>query len=77
MFCEQGLKLNIKTDAFTAYGDLTFGPLSTICYDIMGPFRYVPFMECRHSVFSMTHTVNGSLNINGDKHEFDNGAGVY
>ena len=41
----------------------------------MGPFRYVPFMECRHSVVSMKHTVNGSININGKAYSFDNAAG--
>jgi len=74
-FFDQGLKLNIKTDEVTACGNLKFGPLSPIRYDIMGPFRYVPFMECRHSVFSMTHTVNGVINVNGEEYRFDNDAG--
>ena len=55
-FDEQGITLDIKTDEVTAFGTLTFSHLSPLRYDIMGPFRYVPFMECRHSVFSMTHT---------------------
>jgi len=74
-FFEQGLKLNIKTDEITASGSLKFGPLSPIRYDIMGPFRYVPFMECRHSVFSMTHTVNGIINVSGEEYRLDNDAG--
>lgn len=75
VFCEQGLELNIKTDAVMACGKLNFGPLSPIRYDIMGPFRYVPFMECRHSVFSMTHSVDGCLDINGEQYRFDNDIG--
>lgn len=75
VFSEQGLKLNIKTDEITACGSLKFGPLSPIRYDIMGPFRYVPFMECRHSVFSMTHTVNGVINVNGEEYRFDDDVG--
>lgn len=63
VFFEQGLKLNIKTEKITAFGSLEFGPLTPIRYDIMGPFRYVSFMECRHSVVSMTHTVKDCLNI--------------
>ena len=75
IFSNQGLTLNAKTDEVTACGNLKFGPLSPICYDIMGPFRYVPFMECRHSVFSMTNTVSGGLSINGHSYRFDNDAG--
>ncbi len=75
VFFDQGLTLNIKTDEITACGNLKFGPLSPIGYDIMGPFRYVPFMECRHSVFSMTNTVSGLLSINGQAYRFDNDAG--
>lgn len=74
-FSEQGLMLNIKTDEITAYGRLIFGQLSPIRYDIMGPFRYVPFMECRHSVFSMTHAVNGVINVNGEEYRFDDDVG--
>ncbi len=74
-FGKQGIKLNIKSDKITVCGSLEFGPLSPILYDIMGPFRYVPFMECRHSVASMTHTVSGCLNINGEEYRFDNNVG--
>lgn len=75
VFCEQGLKLNIRTEEITASGSMEFGTLSPIRYDIMGPFRYVPFMECRHSVVSMTHTVKGCININGEEYRFDNDNG--
>lgn len=74
-FSDLGLTLNTKSDEITAFGSLKFGPLSPICYDIMGPFRYVPFMECRHSVFSMTNTVTGLLSINSHAFRFDNDVG--
>lgn len=43
-------------------GDVGFGPLSEIdssrfCPDIMGPFSYLPFLQCRHGILSMGHTV--------------------
>lgn len=75
LFSEHGLTLNLKTDQLTACGSLKFGPLAPICYDIMGPFRFVPFMECRHSVFSMAHTVTGSLCINGQEYVFERDTG--
>lgn len=74
-FNQQGLTLNLKTDEVTAIGSLTFGKLAPLKYDIMGPFKYIPLMECRHSVFSMTHTVKGSLVINDTEYIFDSGVG--
>lgn len=75
VFRESGIWLNACTDQVSVSGELSFGPLSPIRYDIMGPFRYVPFMECRHSVASMRHTVNGSLCVNGTSYPFTNAAG--
>ena len=39
-------------------GDVGFGPLSEIdssrfCPDIMGPFSYLPFLQCRHGILSI------------------------
>ncbi len=70
LFTRQQLHLNIKNDAVTAQGDLKFGALSPLPYDIMGPFRFLPLMECRHSVYSMGHRVSGELTINGEKYRF-------
>lgn len=75
VFSGKGMYLNMKAPGSTVCGSLRFGPLSPVCYDIMGPFRYVPLLECRHSIFSMTHTVNGTLTINNEKYTFDNGTG--
>lgn len=41
----------------------------------MGPFQFVPFMLCRHSVFSMGHRINGQLTINGKEMRFQDGIG--
>lgn len=75
MFSDKGIKLDIKTDKLTACGTLKFDNLSPIRYDIMGPFRYVPFMQCRHSVFSMKHKINGQISVNGQQYRFRNGIG--
>lgn len=58
-------------------GKLHFTELTPIKYDIMGPFALVPFMECRHSVYSMLHRVNGSICINGKKYVFENAYGYW
>ena len=74
-FHEDGIDLNIHEKCFTATGSLQFSALTPIQYDIMGPFRYIPFMECRHSVFSMRHRVNGYLTIDGTCYCFRNADG--
>lgn len=74
-FFSEGIDLDIQDSDFNAVGTLKFGELSPIKYDIMGPFKFVPFMECRHSVASMKHTVSGELKINGTSYSFDNDVG--
>lgn len=74
-FGREGVSLDLHTPELTATGSLSFGPLAPIQYDIMGPFKFAPFMECRHSVLSMKHTVNGTLQINGETYAFENGIG--
>ena len=75
IFSEEGIKLNIKNDELTIIGELRFGCVSPIKYGIMGPFRIVPFMQCRHSVHSMRHFVNGKITVNGRQLDFKNGLG--
>ena len=74
-FGDEGIHLDIHTPELHAIGDLRFGPFSPLRYDIMGPFRYVPFMQCRHSVFSMKHTVHGEISINGMPYIFRDATG--
>lgn len=73
LFSRKGCKLDVQTEALTVVGELSFGEFSPIAYDIMGPFKFVPFMECRHSVLSMKHRVDGLLSVNGEVFRFDDG----
>ena len=74
---EKGIKLAIHTPQLTIKGKLDFGSLCPLKYDIMGPFVLVPFMECRHSVWSMRHSVRGNVYINGQKYSFHNAWGYW
>ncbi len=76
-FGEEGIHLAIHTPQLTVKGKLDFGPLCPLKYDIMGPFALVPFMECRHSVWSMRHSVQGNVYINGQKYSFYNAWGYW
>lgn len=76
-FSDKGIRLSIHTAELEAVGKLKFGPLSPLKYDIMGPFALVPFLECRHMVWSMQHSLHGTVHINGQKYFFENGKGYW
>lgn len=76
-FGKSGIHLSIHTPQLRVEGKLDFGPLSPLRYDIMGPFALVPFMECRHSVWSMRHPVRGTVYINDREYSFQNGYGYW
>lgn len=74
-FSSRGVRLELDAAGLRASGYLRFGPLTPIGYDIMGPFRWVPGMECRHSVYSIRHLVNGEVTVNGVPYAFHDGIG--
>jgi len=75
IFSASGIHLNLLQNGVTVSGDISFGALAALKSDIMGPFRFAPLMECRHSVFSMVHEVNGSLRVNEKSYAFHNELG--
>lgn len=75
VFCEKGVQFDLQAAGLSAKGSLRFGPLTPIGYDIMGPFALVPFMQCRHSVYSMKHSVTGEAVVNGAVYTFEGGTG--
>ena len=74
-FDKSGVYLSLNNKDCSAFGSLRFGRFSPIRYDIMGPFRCVPYMECRHSVLSMKHSVDGEVCVNGKTYHFHNALG--
>lgn len=76
-FSEEGILLKVDEPELSIKGKLSFGPLAPLKYDIMGPFALVPFLECRHSVWSMQHSVCGMVCINGQKYSFQNAWGYW
>lgn len=43
--------------------------------NIMGPFSYIPFMECNHAILCMKNTTNGFININDKIINLNNSTG--
>lgn len=76
-FGKSGIRLTINTPELNVRGKLDFGPLSPLKYDIMGPFSLVPFLECRHSVWSMQHSVFGTVYINKQEYSFQSAWGYW
>ena len=61
-------------------GDLKFKNLSPwsnsfLSPGIMGPYSFIPFMECYHGIISMNHDISGSLKYNNGDISFNNGRG--
>ena len=70
----------IRLDLPGIHGELSFRtqvPWPDRWYSpgIMGPFAFVPFMECYHGVLSMHHTVEGTLKIHDQVMDFTSGLG--
>ncbi|MBK3518648.1 tocopherol cyclase family protein [Carboxylicivirga marina] len=42
---------------------------------IMGPYAFIPFMECYHGIVSMDHCIKGALEIIGQLIDFTGGRG--
>ena len=76
-FGPEGFRLAVDVPGLCIQGRLYFGPLTPLKYDIMGPFSLVPFLECRHSVWSMHHSVSGTVWVNGRNYTFRNGNGYW
>ncbi|MEO1286578.1 MAG: tocopherol cyclase family protein [Chloroflexota bacterium] len=42
---------------------------------VMGPFAWLPFLECYHGICSLDHTIEGTLTIYGEEIDFTGGRG--
>lgn len=75
IFSDKGITLDFQGNDLALKGTLNFEEISPIRYDIMGPFKFIPFMQCRHRVYSMSHTINGEISVNNQTFKFENGIG--
>ncbi len=75
MFSSEGIFINIKTKNLSICGEIKYGLLTCLKSDIMGPFHFIPNMQCNHGILSLRHSLYGKLNINGEIFNFDNGIG--
>jgi hypothetical protein len=57
----------IKIEADLKYDSHKLFKKSLYAPSVMGPFSYVPFMQCRHGIISMRHNFSGFLIKNEEK----------
>ena len=62
------------------YGDIQYSNPQNIDTNffqpnIMGPFSYIPFMECNHAILNMKNRSNGYIHINNHKIKFNQDVG--
>ena len=81
-FSKNSIHIDIKDDTqnLTVFGDIRYSNGKNIGTNflnpnIMGPFSYIPFMECNHAILNMKTRADGLIHINNNKIKFDDGIG--
>ena len=80
LFSKEGIHIDIKTEELNINGDIKYTNNKSIDTNfmnpnIMGPFSYIPFMECNHAILSMQNKADGSIDINNKKFKLDDDMG--
>lgn len=83
-FATSGVSLDIDAESSSAKqgvkGRIDFGPwrpwpVTALSPGIMGPYSFIPFMECNHGILSLDHTLEGTLEVDGQCTDFTGGRG--
>jgi hypothetical protein len=79
-FRMDGIELQLKDGKHEITGSLQFGeripwPVSYFTPGAMGPFRFIPRMQCLHGILSFDHAIQGSLIIDNREIDFADGRG--
>ena len=74
------LKINIDTEDIKInvdlkYQDHKYLEVSKLSPSIMGPYSYIPNMQCNHGVLSLKNTVLGTISIDDKTYSMDNAIG--
>lgn len=79
-FTRDRISLQIEHEESIIKGSLSFSelkpwPITWSQPGIMGPFGWIPFMECNHGVVSLDHEIKGTLEIDNQVIDFTGGRG--
>jgi len=79
-FSRTGMKLELNSQNTSIYGEIDFTdivpfPKRLLNPGIMGPYSFVPFMECHHGIINIHSRLKGFINYNGKHIDFNGGSG--
>lgn len=80
VFTDEFINLDIKNGNSTISGRIDYKslvryPAKVLSPGIMGWYSFVPFMECKHGIVSANHDLTGSLIVDGELLNFNQGKG--
>lgn len=80
LFSDQGLKLAIDGSEGSIKGQLSFSeilryPVTSLHPSIMGPYAFLPGLECYHAIIHLQHNLQGQLELDGEIFDFSGGGG--
>lgn len=81
-FSKEAIQIDIKDEMqnLNVHGKIRYSNskninTSSLYPNIMGPFSYIPFMECNHAILSMKSDAYGAITINDTNLNFEEGLG--
>lgn len=79
-FSPEGIELDLDDGSSRIRGRFTYGPFTRFktplwSPGVMGPYSFVPGMECNHGLVSLDHSVDGLLDVEGRQIQFKDGRG--
>jgi len=75
-FSEHGLQISLPgLEADLQFSGNVPWPNHWYSPGIMGPYAFLPLMECYHGIVSMDHDINGQIEVDGEVLDFRNGRG--
>ena len=80
VFTDKFIDLNlenkdIKVSGRLEYSNIVKYPKTLLSPGIMGWYSYIPFMECKHGIVSVSHKVSGVLNFDKGTIDMNEGKG--
>lgn len=71
----EDLSQNLIIQGELFYTNPHFIQTTSLSPTIMGPFAFLPFMECNHGVLCMKNTIQGFLTYHNETYSFEEGIG--
>lgn len=80
VFHREGIQLHLKNNDLFISGELLFKdiipfPKTILNPGIMGPYSFIPFMECHHGIVNIHHHIHGHLTIDRETIDMSGGYG--